>query len=142
MFIAVIALVTPFIACAMASLDLSVCSLRDTAWILARISMNFLTYRLVLTKSLAIILTASCHYSGKTVIADYFQTLGYTSVSVDDFLSHNGEYTFDSDDYKKSKVSCHNRTENLLRIKRDVVVHNTFRTLNEIKPYLDLYWCC
>ena len=76
--------------------------------------------------------------AGKTVIADYFQTLGYTSLSVDDFLSHNGEYTFDSNDYKKSKISCHNRTENLLRIKRDVVVHNTFRTLNEIKPYLDL----
>jgi len=43
LFIVVIARVTPFIACAIASCDLSVCIFKATAWMLARINMNFLT---------------------------------------------------------------------------------------------------
>lgn len=61
LFIVAMALVTPFIACAMLLFDFKVCILRLTAWILALIMMNFLTYRLVRTKSLAMIFTASCN---------------------------------------------------------------------------------
>lgn len=43
LFMVAMALVTPFIACAMLLLDLSVCILRLTAWILAFIMMNFFT---------------------------------------------------------------------------------------------------
>ncbi len=54
-----IAFVTPFMACAIWLLDLNVWIFSETAWMLAFIMMNFLTYLLVLTKSLAITLTAS-----------------------------------------------------------------------------------
>lgn len=53
------ALVTPFMACAMELLDLSVWILRDTAWMLARINTNLRTYRRVRTRSFAMMRTAS-----------------------------------------------------------------------------------
>ena len=59
LFMVPIALVTPFMACAIELLDLSVWILRDTAWMLARINTNFRTYRLVRTRSFAMIRTAS-----------------------------------------------------------------------------------
>lgn len=43
LFMVPMALVTPFMACAMELLDLSVWILRDTAWMLARISTNLRT---------------------------------------------------------------------------------------------------
>lgn len=61
LFIVCIALVTPFIAWAIALLDLNVCIFKLTAWMFARIRMNFFTYLLVLTRSFAIIFTASCN---------------------------------------------------------------------------------
>lgn len=39
LFIVPMALVTPFMACAIELLDFRVCILRDTAWMLARINM-------------------------------------------------------------------------------------------------------
>uniref|UniRef100_A0A6B0UUR1 Uncharacterized protein n=1 Tax=Ixodes ricinus TaxID=34613 RepID=A0A6B0UUR1_IXORI len=59
LFMFCMARVTPFMACAMAFWDRRVWILRDTAWMLARIRMNFFTWRLVRTRSLAMILTAS-----------------------------------------------------------------------------------
>lgn len=59
LFMVPMALVTPFMACAIELLDLSVWILRDTAWMLARINTNFRTYRLVRTRSFAMIRTAS-----------------------------------------------------------------------------------
>lgn len=53
------ALVTPFMACAIELLDFRVCILRDTAWMLARINTNLRTYRRVRTRSFAMIRTAS-----------------------------------------------------------------------------------
>merc|ERR1719370_1751066 len=53
------ALVTPFIACAIVFWGLRVWILSETAWMFAFISMNFLIAFLVLTRSLAMILTAS-----------------------------------------------------------------------------------
>lgn len=43
LFMVPMALVTPFMACAIELLDLSVWILRDTAWMLARISTNLRT---------------------------------------------------------------------------------------------------
>ena len=43
LFIFAIAFVTPFIAWAIASVDLSAVNFSETAWMLARINMNFLT---------------------------------------------------------------------------------------------------
>lgn len=54
------ALVTPFMACAIELLDFRVCILRDTAWMLARINTNLRTYLRVRTRSFAMIRTASC----------------------------------------------------------------------------------
>ena len=59
LFIVAIAFVTPFIACAIASLDFNVWIFNDTAWILAFIKMNFFTYLRVRTRSFAMIFTAS-----------------------------------------------------------------------------------
>lgn len=60
LFIVAIALVTPFMAWAIVLLALRVCIFKDTAWMFALREMNFLTYLRVRTKSLAMILTASC----------------------------------------------------------------------------------
>lgn len=51
LFMFCIARVTPFMAWAIAFWDLRVWILRDTAWMLARISMNFFTWRRVRTRS-------------------------------------------------------------------------------------------
>ena len=59
MFIVPIALVTPFMAVAIVFVDLRVVIFSETACMFAFIKMNFLTYLLVLTKSFAMIFTAS-----------------------------------------------------------------------------------
>ena len=57
LFIFTMALVTDFIADAMASWDLTVWSFKETAFKWLRSSMNFVMYVRVRTKSLAMILT-------------------------------------------------------------------------------------
>ena len=51
LFIIIMALVTPFMACAIEFCDLRVWILRETAWMFAFISMNFFTAFLVRTRS-------------------------------------------------------------------------------------------
>lgn len=77
--------------------------------------------------------------SGKSTIAEHFETAGFFPISVDDFFTGvDGVYRFDPNKLKDAHAYCLNRIVNLLQYGKDVVVHNTFRTLDELHPYLIL----
>jgi len=92
--------------------------------------------------------------SGKTTLAELFETLGgYThpadgvweqrvySVSADDYFTDKGKgrYNFKGSELGKAHWQCRERTWKMMCKECPViVVHNTFTTEEEMKPYFEL----
>ena len=73
--------------------------------------------------------------AGKTTLAHAFD--GYIRVAADDWFS-----TFNRGDFDASKLGeahgwCQSKTFEFLNLGIGVVVHNTFTTERELKPYID-----
>lgn len=73
--------------------------------------------------------------SGKST---YAKTLSINHFEADDFFYKEGEYLFEPAGLKKAHDSCFINVELSLFDGQDVVVANTFTTLKEIQPYIDL----
>lgn len=73
--------------------------------------------------------------SGKTTLAEkMFPT--WEHICADDyFTQRDGTYIFDASLLQTSHDVCFKRTGNALRQGKNVVVHNTFRTLSELNRY-------
>lgn len=75
--------------------------------------------------------------SGKTTYAaKKYPT--YRCFAADDFFYTNGVYNFSQRLLKEAHEDCFKKTKSALLNKEDVVVTNTFVTLNDLEPYLDL----
>jgi len=95
-----------------------------------------------MNKDKNLILVRGLPGSGKTTFANTLAHLPYTyPVSADDFFyDEYGEYRFDANLLGAAHGQCKSTTENYLREYNTVtvVVHNTFTTQKELKPYLQL----
>ena len=56
----------------------------------------------------------------------------------DMFFEKDGEYKFDPSKLKQAHEWCQAMTYNSLRRKQNVIVSNTFTTLRELEPYLEM----
>lgn len=74
--------------------------------------------------------------SGKSTHA---RTLGVPHFEADDyFYDMEGEYRFNPSEIKFAHAQCQYNTQRALANGSDVVVANTFTTIKEIRPYIDL----
>lgn len=73
--------------------------------------------------------------SGKST---YARTLGIPHFEADDFFYQDGEYRFDPSNLQDAHRLCFNNTMSTLVTGEDVAVANTFTTIKEIRPYIDL----
>lgn len=72
--------------------------------------------------------------SGKTTLAKYFDCFHFEA---DMFFVNGGKYTFEGERIAMAHALCRRLTMEVIDYS-DVVVSNTFTTLKELKPYLDL----
>lgn len=82
--------------------------------------------------------------SGKTTLAE---TLAVslpmaTCVAADDYFYHNGEYKWERDRLRAAHAWCLGCTLDLMTnpasVMQNVIVHNTFTTDKQLRPYLEL----
>lgn len=73
--------------------------------------------------------------SGKST---YARTLGIQHFEADDFFYQGDEYCFDPSKLTVAHQECKYNVEDALMSGQDVVVANTFTTIKEIRPYIDL----
>lgn len=85
--------------------------------------------------------------SGKSTLAR--QLCKYTNVAADDYMIDNeGKYSFDAERLHYCHTKCQNQVEEWMNNDKihehrwihdkQIAVHNTFTTMKEIKPYLEL----
>lgn len=73
--------------------------------------------------------------SGKST---YAKSLGVAHFEADMYFMHNGEYKFNRDKLGAAHEWCQTLVRTMLSVGADVVVSNTFTTLKEMQPYLDM----
>lgn len=74
--------------------------------------------------------------SGKSTFAEFL----YAPIfSADDYFMRNGKYEFDANKLGAAHLDCQTKTANALKKGTPrVVVANTFTTVRELKPYIEL----
>jgi len=88
---------------------------------------------------MSLILVRGLPGSGKSTIGQSLQTaLGYVHLEADMYHMKDGEYQFDPAKIKESHLWCQLETMKALADARYVVVTNTFTTLKEMEPYLQI----
>ena len=75
--------------------------------------------------------------SGKSTFAQTFPFTVHLEADMF-FLNDVGEYKFDSQLLGRAHTWCQETTKILLRSGNSVIVSNTFTTMKEINPYLDI----
>lgn len=75
--------------------------------------------------------------SGKSTLARTYPCL---HVEADMYHTRDGKYQFDVNRIRDAHQWCQSITRWGLAMGADVVVANTFTTLKEIRPYLDMTW--
>jgi predicted kinase len=91
----------------------------------------------------ALILVRGLPGSGKTTFANALNEQKYGGqaalVSADDYmLDHEGNYRFNAEMLSRVHGSCQATAASALSDGMDVIVHNTFTTAKEFKPYLKM----
>lgn len=80
--------------------------------------------------------------SGKTTTAKLFRNNSYADChyEADSYFEdeHTGEYVFDATKLHQAHEWCKAQTRISLMNNLDVIVSNTFTTLKEMKPYIDM----
>ena len=78
--------------------------------------------------------------SGKSTKAKMFKTLGIVDVvfEADDYFGFGENYNFNPILLGKAHQSCLDNTKEALEQDLNVAVANTFTTLKELQPYIDL----
>lgn len=76
--------------------------------------------------------------SGKTTLGKEISFLNFKHFENDNFFVKDGVYTFDFAHHQTAKDKCFNDTKQALEQGDNVVVTNTFTTLKEIKPFIEL----
>lgn len=82
--------------------------------------------------------------SGKTTLAhkiindSSIYNLNFVHIEADMYFVNDGVYTFDREKIHQAHAWCRETARILLENGQNVIVSNTFTTLKEIKPYLDL----
>lgn len=87
-----------------------------------------------------LILVRGAPGSGKSTLAHQInKKFGYDVHENDAFFTDkNGEYNFDINFHQHAKDVCFEKTRESLSFDKSVVVANTFTTLKEMEPYLEL----
>lgn len=89
--------------------------------------------------------------SGKSTKAKRLKTPQAIHVEADMFFVKNGVYKFDRRDLKLAHTWCQTVVMAFLEDHQEVWVSNTFSTIKEIQPYIDMakrmkicwnVWCC
>lgn len=75
--------------------------------------------------------------SGKSTLAKTYPCL---VVEADMFFQRNGQYVFNANHIRDAHSHCQSVVRMGLAWGADVVVANTFTTLKEMRPYLDMTW--
>jgi len=73
--------------------------------------------------------------SGKST---YAQSLGIPYYEADMYFDQGGEYRFDPSRLQAAHHWCYHNVTNAVKSKKDVAVSNTFPTLKEILPYVQI----
>lgn len=73
--------------------------------------------------------------SGKST---YAKSLGIAHYEADMYFMRDGEYKFNPSSLKRAHAWCFNQVEDCMEEGKDVVVSNTFTTVNEIVDYVVL----
>ncbi|QIG60615.1 hypothetical protein VPT02_039 [Vibrio phage VPT02] len=79
--------------------------------------------------------------SGKTTLAKNMeQGMRYSrAVAADDYFMFEGKYLFDVNKLHTAHQWCQDQVEGLMVLElHHIIVHNTFTTEKEMKPYFDL----
>ena len=76
--------------------------------------------------------------SGKSTYAQEIRYDNIWSIEADMFFMVEGNYKFDMSKLKYAHAWCQGITSNFLNQGESVVVSNTFTTMRELKPYLDM----
>lgn len=79
--------------------------------------------------------------SGKSTLAKFLQggALNTTHLEVDQYFTDaDGKYEYDGMKIGEAHRWCQEQTYDALKAGLDVIVSNTFTTLNEIRPYFDI----
>lgn len=78
--------------------------------------------------------------SGKSTLAKEIESrYGFEHVETDMyFIRKDGDYEFDKTKIKEAHDWCYSEVKELILIKKDIVVSNTFTTFKEIEPYIIL----
>ena len=77
--------------------------------------------------------------SGKSTIAKEYIKEGFHHLEADMyFVDQDGSYKWDGNKVRFAHEWCQNSTLELLESGKNVVVSNTFTTLKEMKPYIEI----
>lgn len=83
--------------------------------------------------------------SGKTTLAEemfeafFAANYSCTKAAADDFFMKNGKYVFDASKLYQAHTWCKNVVkEGMVMGTNCIIAHNTFTTMKEMKPYLEL----
>lgn len=74
--------------------------------------------------------------SGKSTLAQLLAVSGFVHVEADQFFVKAGKYQFDASRIKEAHAWCRMKVREALDARKQVVVANTFTTLQEMSPYL------
>ena len=96
----------------------------------ARTSRDFAWADLVLIRGLP--------GAGKSSIAGLFATQGYVHVEADQFFMRDGRYVYDRELVPQAHEWCRGQVRQALHAGQRVVVSNTFVSLAELEPYLQM----
>lgn len=88
---------------------------------------------------MSLILVRGLPGSGKSTIGQSLhKALGYKHIEADMYHMKEGEYCFDPAKIKEAHLWCQLETMKAMADKYFVVVTNTFTTLHELDPYLQM----
>lgn len=91
-----------------------------------------------ITKNNMLIIVRGHPGSAKSTLGKSLTQFNFKHFENDAFFTKNGVYTFDIQHHQTAKDKCYEDTKQALKKGENVVVTNTFTTLDEIKPFIEL----
>jgi len=76
--------------------------------------------------------------SGKSTLAKKMKSFAMEHFEADMFFMKDGVYRFDPNQLADAHDWCRSETEECLYHGKDVIVSNTFTTMREMKPYIEM----
>lgn len=91
------------------------------------------------TRKPRLLLLRGIHGPEKTTLINHYKKhFNMVPVSIDDYFTRDGVYTFDLSKLTLANRWCIDRVKFLLQQGNDVIVHNKFMKLPELEPYINI----